>query len=197
VRTTRPLEHESLISQRRDELRAALTGIVTAESRLVWEVGSGHGHFLTAYAKAHPAETCVGVDIMSDRVVRAHRKRERAQLANLHFVRADSADFLAVLPEGARFTSVFILFPDPWPKRRHHKNRVLNAAFLTDVASRAGQGAPLHFRTDHAPYFAAASSMIRGHADWETLEDPSIGFEEPTVFEKRARGHFTLVARRR
>ncbi len=197
MRPTRPLEHGSLIAQRRDELRAAIAGIVTSDSRLVWEVGSGHGHFLTAYARSHPDETCLGVDLMSDRVARANRKRERARLANLHFVRADAVDFLAVLPEGAAFTSVFILFPDPWPKRRHHKNRALTAAFLTAVAARARRGTPLHFRTDHAPYFAAASAAIRGHADWEALEDAALGFEEPTVFEKRARGHFTLVARRR
>ena len=183
MRPSRPSEHVSQLAQRRDELRAALTGVVTPDSRLVWEVGSGHGHFLTAYAKSHPDETCLGVDIMSDRVVRANRKRERARLANLHFVRADAADFLAVLPEGARFISVFILFPDPWPKRRHHKNRVMNAGFLAAVAARAARGTPLHFRTDHAPYFAEASAAIR--------------VEEPTVFEKRARGHFTLVARRR
>jgi tRNA (guanine-N7-)-methyltransferase len=74
---------------------------------------------------------------------------------------------------------------------------VLNAGFLPAVAARARRGTPLHFRTDHAPYFAAASAAIRGHADWEALADPKLGFEEPTVFERRARGHFTLVARRR
>jgi tRNA (guanine-N7-)-methyltransferase len=197
VRPTRPQEHVSLLSERRSELRAVLDGVVSPVSRLVWEVGSGHGHFLAAYAKAHPDQTCLGVDIMSDRVTRANRKRERARLGNLHFVRADATDFLAVMPDGARFTSIFILFPDPWPKRRHHKNRVLTAEFLSAVAARAGEGVPLHFRTDHAPYFAAAASVVGGHPDWEAQSDSQLGFEEPTVFEKRARGHFTLVARRR
>jgi tRNA (guanine-N7-)-methyltransferase len=68
-------------------------------------------------------------------------------------VRADAEDFLASIPEGASFERIFILFPDPWPKRRHHKNRVVNATFLSEVARGARKGAGLYFRTDHEPYF--------------------------------------------
>lgn len=186
-----------MLGQRRAELRAALAPFIEPGARIVWEVGSGHGHFLTAYAKAHPAELCVGVDIMSDRVIRAQRKRDRAKLANLHFVRADATDFLAVLPVDARFTSVFVLFPDPWPKRRHHKNRVMTEAFLSAVAARSSAGTRLNFRTDHAPYFHVAAALLRAHAEW-TEEDPGAWpFEEATVFQKRAAAHFSLVARRR
>jgi tRNA (guanine-N7-)-methyltransferase len=163
----------------------------------VWEVGCGHGHFLTAYAKAHPGETCIGIDITSDRIVRADRKRSRARLENLHFVRADADDFLVVMPESARFTAIFILFPDPWPKRRHHKNRVVKAEFLSAAAARAQKGTDLYFRTDHEPYFREVSSLVNSHRDWSEQTGREWRFDEPTVFEKRAARYFSLVAKRR
>jgi tRNA (guanine-N7-)-methyltransferase len=196
LRIARPEEHRSQVEAWQGELRASLAALDLPGRRLVWEVGSGHGHFLTAYARAHPADTCIGVDLMSDRVKRAERKRERARLANLHFLRGDAADFLAVMPAEARFAAVFVLFPDPWPKRRHHKNRVLTADFLTAVAARAPQGTPLHFRTDHEPYFRSVASLVRAHPDWNEAPASAWSFEETTVFQQRAPEHFTLVARR-
>ena len=129
-----------VIRERREALREVLGRILGPESRFVWEIGSGHGHFLAAYARTHPGKVCVGIDIASDRVARADRKRERALLGNLHFIRADAEDFLASMPDGARFTAVFILFPDPWPKRRHHKNR--GFAVLLAGASPVEQSLP-------------------------------------------------------
>jgi tRNA (guanine-N7-)-methyltransferase len=197
LRPARPTEHSSHISERREELRRALSGLITPASSFVWEVGSGHGHFLTAYAKAHPGESCIGIDITSDRIVRAERKRDRARLKNLHFVRADAEDFLAVMPERARFSAIFILFPDPWPKRRHHKNRVVKAEFLTAMAARAQARAQLFFRTDHEPYFRDVSAILRAHPDWSQSEKSDWPFDEATVFQKRAEHHFSLVAMRR
>jgi tRNA (guanine-N7-)-methyltransferase len=197
LRPVRLSEHVSHISERRDELRRALAGIIKPASRFVWEVGSGHGHFLTAYAKAHPDEMCIGIDITSDRIARADRKRDRARLENLKFVRADADDFLAVMPERARFTTIFILFPDPWPKRRHHKNRVVNPGFLTAAAKQAQKGTSLYFRTDHEPYFREVAAAMAAHTDWSEPDETAWPFEEATVFQKRAARHFSLVATRR
>lgn len=197
MRPVRLAEHVSLISARRFDLRGPIEEILSPTTRFAWEVGCGHGHFLTAYSKAHPGKICLGVDIMSDRISRANRKRERARLADLHFVRSDAEDFLAVMPQGARFTSIFVLFPDPWPKRRHHKNRVMNAPFLAAVAARSGNGTLLHFRTDHEPYFKDTAELLRHQDDWSEVDISAWEFEEPTVFQKRSQSHFSLVARRR
>jgi tRNA (guanine-N7-)-methyltransferase len=188
--------HGRLLAERRDLLRRDLLTIVGSSSRLVWEVGSGHGHFLAAYAGAHPGRLCIGIDISSDRVARAKRKRDRAHLGNLHFILADADDFLGAMPEGTRFTDVFLLFPDPWPKRRHHKNRVMNPEFLSAVAARAAKGASLYFRTDHEDYYRVAASLVRDHPGWSESAKGALPFEEPSVFEKRAERHFTLVATR-
>jgi tRNA (guanine-N7-)-methyltransferase len=197
LRPTRLSEHTSYISGRRDDLKGLLECLVAPTTRFVWEVGSGHGHFLTAYAKAHPDRVCIGIDVMSERVGRANRKRERARLPNLHFIRADAQDFLASMPEGARFESIFVLFPDPWPKRRHHKNRVVTSDFLSSVAARCAKGTDLYFRSDHEAYFLDVAALVRDHAEWKAHDGDALPFEEPTVFQIRAKGHFTLVARRR
>ncbi len=101
------------------------------------------------------------------------------------------------MPDESRFSAVFILFPDPWPKRRHHKNRVMTPGFLSAAASMAEQHAGLYFRTDDEAYFREASALVRAHVDWGESAGCSLPFEEPTVFQGRAERHFTLVANRR
>jgi len=191
------VEHASRIADRRDALRETLKGILPASSSFVWEVGCGHGHFLTAYASAHPGVRCIGIDIAADRIARAQRKRERAHIENLHFVRADADDFLAVVPKDVRFAAIFMLFPDPWPKRRHGKKRVMKPEFLTAAAAAAEPGARLCFRTDDQAYFREACAALRAHPDWEEADPCAWPFEEPTVFQRLAERYFSLVATRR
>ena len=185
------------MAERRESLRAEVARLLPPQSRFVWEIGCGHGHFLTAYAETHPAEHCVGIDINLDRVRRATKKRDRARLDHLHFVRAEARLFLEVLPPGAGFSAIYMLFPDPWPKKRHHKYRLLQADFLHEVAQRAGQGTPLFFRTDHAPYFAEVALLLREHPDWRSIGDQPWPFELATVFQQKAPSFQSLVAVRR
>jgi tRNA (guanine-N7-)-methyltransferase len=188
--------HAERVAERRRALAAALDQILPGGDSVVFEVGSGHGHFLAAYAQAHAAQTCIGIDIASDRVERATRKRDRAGLKNLHFLRAEARLFLDVLPAAVRLADVYILFPDPWPKLRHHKHRILQAPFLTQLADRMGEGARLFFRTDYHPYFADAQGAVREHARWRLVEE-NWPFEHETVFQSRAAQYHSFVARRR
>lgn len=172
-----------------------------AEGRpLTLELGCGHGHYLAAYAAAHPEEFCVGLDLLADRIERAERKAARARLANLVFVQAEASLFLGALaaypaslsppPPPARLRRVFVLFSDPWPKRRHWKHRVFQPALLDTLAPRMDAGATLHFRTDHPEYFAYARYVATEHEKWFVAgPDDSAGawpFEHVSVFEERA-----------
>ncbi len=148
---------------------------------------------MTAYAAAHPGRLCIGIDLVPERIARADRKRERAKLGRVHFLRAEARDFLAALPEHARFSAIYILFPDPWPKRRHHKHRIMQAAFMQEIAERAGEGTRLYFRTDHDAYFADVRSALRAQDAWRLVDEPW-PFEMPTVFQQRAQVHHSLVA---
>ena len=182
-------------------LRVSLGALLRGHSLITLEIGCGHGHFLTACAQAHPgAPFCAGIDIASGRIRRANRKCERAGLAaRLAFIRAEASEFLRVLPGHVSLADVFILFPDPWPKRRHHKHRIIRAEILDALAARAAPGARLCFRTDDRDYFAAARATIGGHARWRIAGAPGAPapvwpFEHETVFQQKAAAHQSLVA---
>jgi tRNA (guanine-N7-)-methyltransferase len=183
--------------ERQTALRQTLAEQLPRRGDIVLEIGAGHGHFLTGYANAHPATYCVGIDIINERVLRANRKRDRARLPNVIFLTAEAAEFLDCLPPGVAFRDVFVLFPDPWPKRRHQKNRLIQPEFLSIIARRAGEGARLLFRTDHAGYFQDASATISGHVDWTITPNEAWPFELTTVFQARAPSYASLIATKR
>lgn len=183
----------AVLDERRRDLHQRLERILEAPRPFLWEIGAGHGHFLTAYGAAHPAKLCLGVDLVSERVDRATRKRDRAQLKNVHFLRAEARLFLQALPPGAQIAEVFILFPDPWPKLRHHKHRVLQPRFLAELAGHATRDCRLYFRTDHREYFDRARDAVRESVHWKLLEAPW-PFEYETVFQRRAKQHDSFIA---
>ena len=192
-----PSHYRALLESRRAGVAETLNRVLpVAAEPFTWEVGCGHGHFLTAYAKAHPRRICIGVDIESARIARAEKKRARAELSNLHFIHSEARLFLKALPAHARIAETFILFPDPWPKARHHKHRLLQPGFLSELARHATPNALLYFRTDHRGYFAEAAAAISESLHWEKVDAPW-PFEFETVFQSRAEQHHSLVARNR
>jgi len=192
-----PLEIAQAISASRiADLRERLATLLQTTRPLTLEIGSGHGHYLTAYAQAHPERFCIGIDLIGDRLDRSARKSNRAGLTNIAWLHADVRLFLEALPADTRLAEIFLLFSDPWPKRRHWKNRVLQPEFLTALATRAGEGARFCFRTDHAPYFSQARNHVDEHTDWTLAPEEPWPFELATVFQLRADGHQSFIARR-
>lgn len=195
-----PIEDARAIRQNRLEAaRAFLKPLLANHPRITLEIGCGHGHFLTAYAAAHPAEFCLGVDVLADRLERAERKSQRLKLKNLAWIHAEATLLLEALPADTRIgPHIFVLFPDPWPKRRHWKHRLLQPEFLSLLAGRSDPGATLCFRTDHAGYFAAATDILRSHPDWVPGDQPAEWpFELATVFQSRAPAYYSMTAHRR
>lgn len=185
--------YDRLMQERRVNLERALGDAFPGPTEIVCEIGSGHGHFLTAYAQTHLNQPCIGIDIIGERVDRAIRKRNRAQLLHLHFIHAEARLFLQALPAPVRICKVFILFPDPWPKTRHHKHRILQPEFLTLLRSRVTETAQLFFRTDHRSYFESAVASVRAHPKW-AISDASWPFEHETVFQKRSEIYYSFSA---
>ena len=184
----------ALSARRFADLQAELAALLRPGLSIILELGCGHGHFLARYAADFPRKTCVGVDLSSARIDRAVRKAGRAKLAHCHFVRADAADFLRALPAGISFEEIWVLFPDPWPKKRHHKNRLLQPALLEALAARTGAGGRLYFRTDHSEYFAAVPKFFAQTQSWQLNATPDFPVEPETVFQARAPSHHSLVA---
>lgn len=182
------------VTERRRLLKEALAEELDGVSRFTLEIGSGHGHWLAAYGAAHPDRFCMGVDIIGERIRKSDRKRERGGLQNVVFMKTEAVECLECLPDGVLLRDVFILFPDPWPKKRHHKNRIIQEDFLELLADRCAPGARLHFRTDHVEYFDWAMERISSHPRWKLLPEAPWPFEQETFFQQLLRTYQSLVA---
>ncbi len=191
-----PIEKANAIhAARLADVRAQLATLrQTWPRQITLEIGCGHGHFLNAYAQAHPGEYCLGLDIIADRIERAEKKARRARLANIAFSHAEANLFLEALPPEMSLHRIFVLFPDPWPKRRHHKNRLIQPDFLQTLAARAGEDARLYFRTDFEPYFKDAVATLKAHPAWQITTE-AWPFEFETVFQSRADAFHSFTAR--
>lgn len=193
----RRVEFEAQGATRRLELRSEVAVLLTElgqPRRLTLELGCGHGHFLSRYAADHPGETCLGVDFSRDRIRRATRKQTRAELGNLRFVHGEIREFLTVLPAELTVSRVFVLFPDPWPKRRHHKYRLMGEEFLSQLAERSERECQLYFRTDSDDYFEKTEAVISKHKQWELRSDHEWPCDYPTVFQERTGRGRSLAA---
>lgn len=175
-----------------ETLATALAG----RTGITFELGCGHGHWLAAYAAAHPDEFCVGIDLITHRVERSVRKQTLGKLANVLFLKAEATEFLEALPSGVNLAKIFILYPDPWPKKKHHKNRFISAANLDLLAARAAPGARLHFRTDNADYFTWTQEHLAAHPRWQAEPEATWPFEQKTFFEERMKDRRDVFARR-
>ncbi|MEX0330224.1 MAG: tRNA (guanosine(46)-N7)-methyltransferase TrmB [Puniceicoccaceae bacterium] len=158
------------------------------------EVGCGHGHYLTAYAEQHPEANCLGIDIVSKRIRKACEKRDKRHLENLHFLKAEVQECLQAWPAEVPVERIFILFPDPWPKKRHTKNRIIQADLLDRLARLGTPGAVLHFRTDHRANFDWCSEVIADHPLWLVQADAPWPFENPSFFQNLFAEYYSLTA---
>lgn len=184
----------SRVQERRSELQRDLAALFPTPCSFVWEVGCGHGHFLVRYAEENPTKFCVGIDIILDRLLRSGKKRDRAGLGNCHFLRAEAREFFNALPVNVMLDEIWVLFPDPWPKARHNKNRLLKADFFNAIASRAREGARFYFRSDHADYFSEVEATMTGLSTWRRDLSAAWPLEQETVFQARAPSYQSLVA---
>lgn len=178
-------------------LRARIVDTLGESGPVTLEIGCGHGHWLNAYAAAHPAERCVGIDLLGERLRKCEAKREKRGLANIYFMKAEATEFLDALPPGLRLEKIFILYPDPWPKARQNKNRFVQADNLTRLARAAVPSCLLAFRTDHEDYHTWAGEHLAAHPDWQIETTAPWPFEAPSFFQDLMRDQRNWTARRR
>ena len=186
-------EHIQRVEKRKAALKKELDQVLSGDRSILLEVGCGHGHWLTDYAASHSDAYCLGIDVIGDRIERANRKAVRAGLTNIRFMKIEAGELLELLPEGIAIESVFILFPDPWPKKRHWKNRVMNMDFLDRLAARCEEGTHLHFRTDHEGYFEWAKKLLPSLDSWRVAAGMQWPFEKETVFQARADSFQSMI----
>lgn len=178
----------------RDALAKKCAALFPEECRLTLEVGCGHGHYLAAYSEAHPEELCVGIDLITKRVAKGDKKKTSRGLERLVFVKAEALEFLDALPPHVSLDRTFVLFPDPWPKKRHWKKRLIQRPFLEKVAARTAPGGLLLLRTDHTGYFAWMEEEVAGCPLWKRDSAVPWPFEAPSFFQNLMSSWQSMVA---
>lgn len=182
------------VAARQQELRQTCATLVPQDGPTVLEIGCGHGHFLAAYAAAHPDTFCLGIDLVTKRVEKGRSKAEKRGLEHVHFLKAEVQEFLECLPEETRFNRIFMLFPDPWPKKRHHKNRMIQPALLDLLRQRITPEGAFYFRTDHEGYFDWTVEHIANHPEWQLRDDMEWPFEQSSFFQELMDSWQSLIA---
>ena len=154
---------------------------------LILEIGSGMGESTAALAAAEPDVDHLAVEVFEPGIAALLMRAAEAGLTNLVVLRGDAVALLTEKVPEASLAGIRIFFPDPWPKRRHHKRRLVQPAFLALAASRLRPGGTLHMATDWADY----ADQMRAVADAEPLlvggETPRPPWRPVTKFEARAR----------
>ncbi len=213
LRTYGRIKGRTLRAGRASLVEEALPGLTIDLSRPfdpggreVWvELGFGGGEHLAAQAEAHPDVLILGAEPFVNGVASLVRHVTDRGVKNARLHPGDGRELLAALPD-ASVGRVFVLFPDPWPKTRHHKRRLINAEMVAELARVMKPGAELRFATDWADYigwtlerFAASPAFAwtaeraddwrRPPADHVTTryEEKRLGDCEPTFLEFRRR----------
>ena len=160
------------------------------------ELGCGDASFLADYARRHPERNFVGVERLLGRMRKLDRKGRRAGLTNLRGVQIESSYFLRYLLPPHSASALHVYFPDPWPKKRHHKNRLINESFPRLARAALAPGGEVYLRTDDENYFAQMTEVFGASKEFQRIETPPELAELPTDFERefRARGIQTLRA---
>lgn len=185
-----------------DRLVAARTFGRTAP--LVVEIGFGMGQATAAIAQVRPETDFIGIEVHEAGVGALLQRIEALKLTNLRLVQHDAVEVLNTMITPASLAGVHVFFPDPWPKKRHWKRRLMQPPFVALLASRLAPGGVLHCATDWQPY---AEQMLEVLSAQPLLANSVAGFaprpdyRPQTKFEQRGRalGHgvWDLVFRRR
>lgn len=134
------------------------------EAPVTLEIGFGNGESLVALAASHPERNFLGLEVHPPGVGHALLSCEAARLANVRVLCQDAVEVLQRRLPDASLDEVLLYFPDPWPKKRHHKRRIVQPAFVELVARRLRPGGVLRMATDWQPYAEHMLATVGGCA---------------------------------
>jgi tRNA (guanine-N7-)-methyltransferase len=157
---------------------------------LVLEIGSGMGETTAAIAQAHPEADFIAVEVHGPGVGSLLNRIESLQLRNLRVIRHDAVEVLDKMIADASLAAIHLFFPDPWPKKRHHKRRLVQPEFAALAARKLPPGGTLHAATDWPDYAEHMEAILKNEP---TLHQVEAGFvrRPSTKFEARGKrlGH--------
>jgi tRNA (guanine-N7-)-methyltransferase len=139
----------------------------------ILEIGCGMGETTAAIALAHPRNDYLGIEVHSPGVGSLLKLIEEKQLANVRIVQHDAVEVVEQMIRPESLAGIHIFFPDPWPKKRHHKRRLIQPRFVELLALRLIPGGYLHLATDWQEY---AEQMLDVLANEPLLDNTAAGF---------------------
>ena len=160
----------------------------------VLEIGFGNGDSLVQMAHDHPEWDFLGIEVHEPGVGHCLIRVRELQLTNLRIVSHDALEVMRDQLSSGSLARINLYFPDPWPKKRHHKRRIVNQTFLALAGERLGRGGSLHIATDWQPYAEQINEVVansgifdvaerREHAGDRPLDRPSTKFEQRGIRE--------------
>lgn len=173
---------------------------------VVLEIGFGNGEATWRTAQAYSGQNFLAIEVHRPGIGRLLLELDKRELENVRVVEGDAVEFLRSRVAPGVLDGVRIYFPDPWPKKRHHKRRLVQPAFVDLLASRMRPGGILHLATDWAPYAEHMLEVLSGSGAFENRSPDGSYCERPewrpqTKYERRGErlGHrvFDLVFRRK
>jgi tRNA (guanine-N7-)-methyltransferase len=153
------------------------------------DLGCGDGSFLVEMAAAHPERNFLGVERLTGRAEKTAKRIAERGLVNARVLRLESSYTIAWLLPAASVTRLHLLFPDPWPKKGHHRRRLYNdAEFLEGLARVIAAGGEILHETDDFPYFENALEVMARQPKFAPMDWPEDAFFYPqTDFERQWR----------
>ena len=160
------------------------------------DLGCGDGSFLCALAQRLPNKNFLGVERLSHRVRAAARKA--AGLNNVRLLQIESSYAVRYLLPARSVETFYLLFPDPWPKRRHHRRRIVTSDFLNSVHAALEQNGSIYIATDHLDYFRKIDDITRSAPSFASVE-PAIDLPQSrfgTIFRETGTSIHWLTLRK-
>ncbi len=168
----------------------ALRALFGRDAPVTLEIGFGNGENLAALARANPARNYLGIEVHRPGVGRLLLALEAQQLGNVRLICHDAVEVLERQIEPGSLAEILILFPDPWPKKRHHKRRLVQTPFVALLTRALAAGGVVRLATDWQPYALEMLALL-GAAPQLINLDPGGAFvarpaeRPPTRFEQR------------
>ena len=163
---------------------------IRSEKPLVLEIGSGMGETTAAIAAAHPELDFVAIEVHGPGVGSLLNRIEAGRLTNLRVVRHDAVEVLEQMVPDASLAAIHLFFPDPWPKKRHHKRRLVRPETAALIARKLAPGGVLHAATDWPDYAGHIAQVFAANESFEKADHGRVARPE-TKFEARGKrlGH--------
>jgi tRNA (guanine-N7-)-methyltransferase len=153
------------------------------EQPLHVDIGCGKGRFLLARAEQFPGINFLGIDRMLNRVRKIDKKAQRRKLDNIRLLRVDGYYVTTFLFPPETVDTYYVFYPDPWPKEKHHHNRLFNEPFMDALARTLKPGGHLHAASDHLPYFEEIYALLKNDTRFEETETFVPSDDEVSDFE--------------